>query len=178
MKKIVAILILSSFSYFAISQEVKPERKNNGHHIGVYAGASSGYGISYRYFLKGVGFQITTTPIIGSDNTHLSIGGMVLFSLNRTEHTNLFGYVGHHYRYDKEENYYYYDADYSDYERIETFHSTGIGVGFELDVANRIGFNWHLGYAYYNTTKDDYYNGETNDWRTFIDAGTGIFYKF
>lgn len=174
-KVLIAIVILIS-GLGVQSQTEKIEKENNGHNIGGYVGASSGYGISYRYFPNRVGIQITTTPVVGSDDSHLSLGGMLLISLNKTKYTNLFGYLGYHYKYTKEE----YDDEYSDYyySNVGKFSSTGIGVGFELNVGNRVGFNWHLGYAYY-TEENEYSDMEdTSNWFTFIDGGTGIFYKF
>lgn len=177
MRSSILVTVLVLFCFVAYSQESEPVKtKNNGHHLGGYVGASSGYGLSYRYFRNIIGIQITTTPIVGSDNSNISVGGMLLFSLNKTNYTNLYGYVSHHQHYAMNES----SDEYSDYyyKHESWFSATGGGVGFELNVGDRVGFNWNLGYAYYNS-KDEYSdNDDQKDWRTFIDGGTGIFYKF
>lgn len=171
MKKGIASILLSLFIIgSALAQDEKTETKahdlSTGHHLGLFAGASSGYGLSYRYFKDQVGFQLATTPIFASDETHFSIGGELLRSFGRTKYTNFYGYLAYHYNYNKYVN----DWDYQSTEEINVTSISGFGVGFELIAAGRISFNWQLGYAFYYFDKDD--------WRTMIDGGFGIFYKF
>lgn len=177
MYRIIGVIIVLLFLFVASeAQENKVEKDYKGHHIGGYAGASTGYGLSYRYFPNNIGIQVTTTPIIGSNESRISVGGMLLVSLHKTQLTHLFGYAAHHFHYTNEE----YDEEYSSYyyKHEHRFTSTGLGIGFEINISNKVGFNWHLGYAYY-TSRDEYSDMEnSNDWRTFIDGGTGIFYKF
>jgi len=163
---VVLIGVASSAMVFAQDKEAKTELV--GHHVGGFAGASSGYGLSYRYFPDKFGVQITTTPILGSSYSHLSLGAQVMMKINQGRITKLYGYLGNHYiyEYDRWDN--YYDSSFDEY--ISHTNISGVGLGFEVVAGKRVGFNFQFGYAFYYRDADD--------WNTGFDGGVGIFYKF
>lgn len=166
MKKYMAAVALLVLSFQIKAQDVEAGTINNGHHIGLYAGASSGYGLSYRYFKDKIGLQVTTTPIFATNETHFSVGGQFLGSFSRTKYTNFYGYVGYHYNYNR----YLDEWDSNATEEVNITSITGLGIGFELTAGNRVGFNWQVGYALYYFDKDD--------WQTMLDGAIGVYYKF
>lgn len=179
MKKIFSLLAVILMLSFCLHAQEKPEELNNGHHIGAFVGGSSGYGLSYRYFKNKIGIQISTIPIFSSDNTHFSVGSELLLSINRTEKTNFYTYLGYHYNYQNGNDSYqvispfsseiYYDYD----EEVSNASVAGLGVGFELIAGHRVSFNWQLGYgfAYLNVVDDP-------RWKTILDVGFGMYFKF
>lgn len=184
MKKIISLLGALVFCMQITNinaQEKEPVFENSGNQIGAFVGGSSGYGLSYRYFKNKNGVQIATIPIFSKEEAHFSIGAEYLHSLYRVKRINLYSYVGYHFNYQKNQSAYDdfsiigpYNVEY-DYYRDEKEMSAsifGIGVGFELMAGNHVGFNWQFGYGfcYKSKTKED--------WRTIVDAGFGIYFKF
>lgn len=172
MKNTILVLFMFLVGIIMVqAQDEKAEKSNKVsyvHNVGGFAGASAGYGLSYRYFSDAFGFQVTTTPIIGSDYSHLSLGGMLLYPINDGRITRLYGYLGYHfiYEYDKYDDYYYGSTtEYKYYTNI-----AGAGLGFEITAGQRVGFNFQFGYAFYHHDADD--------WNTGFDGGIGVFYKF
>ncbi|MEA3447289.1 MAG: hypothetical protein U9Q98_02415 [Bacteroidota bacterium] len=124
------------------------------HGIGAAAGFTTGYGLSYRYYMEHLRFQLTFSPFVRSkDDMEFSTGLTVMYNIVETKHINLFLYESNHWKYDKY-NYYnnIYDYDTGDYnseyvENIENFVNIGIGFGFEVLFWERLSANLMLGYG-------------------------------
>ncbi len=185
MKKLTLILFSAlTLSGFSQEKSTKPERLATKHEVGFAAGHATGVGISYRYYPKKIGIQITTTPIISSNDARLSIGTSLMYTLNETRVTKFYLYYGNHVYFEKYQyqDYYYYD-EYSSNHTTEEFenknfsYNTGVGAGIELTAWQRVGFNFNFGLGYHY--EENTYNNELRTyWSTTIIGGGGIFYKF
>jgi len=173
MRKIALILILSVILSTTVrSQEMA--RQVFKHEIGLAAGVSTGYGISYRYWPGKFGFQITTTPHIDQEYSTASFGVTGLMTLSEIDWMRVFLYVGNHFLYTKDHLYQYYDqngnplADPSLEVTREGRYILGIGPGFEFLLGKKFGFNLMFGF------RSDW---AVDDYKISITGETGIFYR-
>ena len=175
MKKISLILLIAAWFGINIgfAQTDNNAEENSTHQFGFAAGASTGYGLSYRYFPGKFGFQVTTTPIISPDYAHLSLGFAGLYTIHQSQRTRFFSYAGYHYNYNSD-TYYEYNMNTGNYDRevtsTENTNIFGVGIGIELTAWERVGFNFMSGIGYY-------YHG-SDDWLISLDGGIGVYYKF
>ncbi|MFH0866429.1 MAG: hypothetical protein V1904_09540 [Bacteroidota bacterium] len=144
---IAAILILAGT--LTLSAQHKSDslfKSKYANNIGIGAGFTTGFGISYRYLPCRDGFQVNFTPYLqdyGKDAL-ISIGLTYLHKIVATRATNLYLYFGNHYRYINLNN------NYSgNNEPIEKWN-TGIGIGFEFHTQKRVVWNIMGGYAQYD----------------------------
>lgn len=166
MKKLLFLLLTSLLCSPAFSQSTE-ETPFLKHYIGFDAGASSGYGMSYRYQPKEWGIQVNMFPAASADEYHISIGATVIRSLYRTHKMQFFLYYGNHLLFQKDEVDYYYGYDTTPTRQWVT----GIGPGFEVYIAKRLAINARFGFAYYSATTD-------NDWMINADGGIGMHFMF
>ena len=179
MKKSTTIILL--FLAFAGFLKVEGQTVNETekdtifrHSIGAGIGFTTGYGLSYRYTPATFGVQLNFAPYHDKEIDRYSIGLTFLYSLVRHKTTNLFLYQGNHYYYNSQ-MLYVYDPDPNkpynpnpDKERVTTsYMNNGIGFGFELIIAKRIGFNLMGGFASYSNFQELNLTGET-----------ALYYKF
>jgi hypothetical protein len=174
MKKFSLALLAFALSMSVIGQtSIEPTRLK--HYIGMDAGASSGYGLSYRYQPKQWGIQINTFPAVSPNEYHISVGATVIRSLYQTNKMQFFLYYGNHLLFEKTESSYYYG--YDSYANSETYTTkehqwrTGIGPGFEIYIAKRLSLNGRFGFAYYSKTAYE-------DWQINADGGIGLHFMF
>ncbi len=145
------------------------------HAIGMGAGFTTGYGLSYRYFPGKLGYQLTFAPY-GTENTsRYSAGFTFLYPLILAESTTLYLYQGNHFYYSSD-RIFYLEADKTTeaYEpteftgrRTDRFTNHGVGFGIEMNFAKRMGFNLMAGYATY-----DSFN------KVNVTAETGLYFKY
>ena len=143
--------------------------------IGVGAGFSTGYGLSFRYFRGKFGGQVNFAPYQTNQLARYSTGITFLYRLIKAKSTNLYLYQGNHYYYNKEYLYYADEAmtmeagDETPYKKriLDSYFNNGIGVGLEFIIAKRIAFDLMAGYAFYDTFKQVNFTGET-----------GLYYRF
>ncbi len=167
-KIIVIVLLLSTLTLSG--QEVPDDNEPLIFGIGAAAGFSTGYGLSFRYWPGKVGFQFTTAPYISKEETMVSLGGTMLFTLKEEHIIRLYLYWGNHFLVDR------YSYEYSQYPPDESreFHwITGVGPGFEFTIAQRMSFNLMFGIASYSISR----NGE-NIWMLNMTAESGLYYRF
>lgn len=134
--------------------------------LGVGAGFTTGYGLSYRYIPKRFGVQANFTPLKNDTETRFSVGVTFLYRLIETEKTNLYLYQGNHYLYSKEKHPY----DYYSYrvpDKVDKYFNNGLGIGIEFIILKRVSFNLMGGYAGYDDFNRIGFTGET-----------GLFFKF
>ncbi|MBN2742355.1 MAG: hypothetical protein JXR39_00520 [Marinilabiliaceae bacterium] len=140
--------------------------------IGFDGGASSGWGISYRYWPGKWGVQFNALPYVSPKTYHVSLGVTVLNTIFESNDIRFYLYYGNHLLMNKFEEYNYFpNPPYEevDYEE-ETRWITGIGPGFEYFFADRLGFNVRFGLGYYYHT--------SSDWLINLDGGMGLFFRF
>ncbi len=141
------------------------------HSLGVGAGWTTGYGISYRYFFKKYGIQATFAPYSDHNTTQFSSGLTFIIYLINAENTNLFFYQGNHFFYSKDKYYYgggmYISGGDYNSEYVDQFFNNGFGIGIEFLIVNRVSFNLMGGYAGYENFDKISLTGET-----------GLYYRF
>jgi hypothetical protein len=173
MKRIYPLLltVLICSSLFAQTDEATPFK----HYVGVDAGASSGFGLSYRYQPKKWGIQANMFPSVSADDYNISIGATVIRSLYRTNKMQFFLYYGNHLHFEQVETYTYNYSNgyYTEDKQIDKSNQwvTGIGPGFEIYIAKRLSLNGRFGFAYFSKT-------DTEDWRINADGGIGLHFMF
>ncbi len=135
------------------------------HSLGLAAGFTTGYGLSYRFWPRKFGFQVTFAPFNNDEISQYSAGLTFLFKLAETKNVNLFIYESNHYFYRQEFNYYdnYWYTDNSSDQGgpIRRQINCGAGAGVEFLIGNRMSFNLMVGYAGYNGFDKVNLTGET-----------------
>ncbi|OFX62213.1 MAG: hypothetical protein A2046_00890 [Bacteroidetes bacterium GWA2_30_7] len=180
MKKILIFVFFGILSLTITAQEQqKVEKiihlKKYKHSIGIGAGATTGLGISYRYFPKKLGFQFNFVPFYedyGSES-FVSTGLTLLYNLKETEQSAFYAYFGNHYlhnTYGNNVNLFNNNSRYYDYDKPNLqydFYNSGIGMGLEFSTKKQVTLNIMLGYAQYNTFE-----------RLFFTAEAALYYRF
>jgi len=158
--------LLFTFPLKSNAQEVpettKPVRLK--HALGMAAGATTGYGLSYRYNPSKWTIQTTFAPIMTDYSNRVSLGISFLYYLAENNHTSLFLYEGNHFLYNKSKNDDYY---YTFPEPVEKFWNNGVGIGIEFIIFKQVSFNLMAGYGFYDNFSQLNVTGET-----------GLYYKF
>lgn len=146
-----------------------PETLN--HEVGLAAGFSTGYGLSYRYWPQQLGVQLTLGPFISNDQTDVSLGITGLYSLRSAKNYRFFLYYGNHFLFEETPTYYSFIGGSDDYKEIKRDFTwiTGAGPGIEIIAWGRVGFNAMFGLAYYN-------HGSA-DWKVTMTVESGVYFK-
>ena len=140
--------------------------KHYKHALGIAAGFTTGYGLSYQFTPNKFGIQACFAPYKDDYGDQYSIGITFLYKLVETEFANLFAYQGNHFFYSSNKTYgYIYSYPYYNYSEIETvnkYWNNGIGLDIELILQKRISLNLMGGYAVYKNFKNIGFTGETS----------------
>jgi len=135
--KILFSFCLSIFSLSAIAQD------NSPHHIGASAGATTGFGLSYRYWPSKLGIQVTTLPtFMQNEGSVTSLGASVLYTLNDGDKIDLYSYLGNSILF----------LNSSTDSELE--YNAGIGLGFKFDIFDELNINAQFGYGGLNITEN------------------------
>jgi len=157
MKRVFTFLIsaLVSVSLFAQDNVVSAKR---AHEFGFNAGATTGIGLSYRYWPNKTGFQITALPIKTDDETFINVGLAGLQTFYDSRLTRFFGYLGSSYVVEDDLVYeYVYNSGTGSYDEISTNeHNTKLNIGFGPGFAfgSRVRINIMAGYGFYDILGD------------------------
>ncbi|MEA1873793.1 MAG: hypothetical protein U9N51_05115 [Bacteroidota bacterium] len=101
------------------------------HGIGIAAGFTTGFGLSYRHYFDKFRVQLTFGPAITLDDFYASVGLGLMYELGNSEKTSFYLYQGSHLLYDS----------------YETYAFFGVGIGLEFVVFKQLSYNIMLGYA-------------------------------
>lgn len=180
MKNIKLILIFLSMialGFNSLSQtqnEIKEIPKTAKHAIGVAAGLSTGYGLSYQFSpSQKLTFQLAFAPFKDENETQISTGLTFIYRIKEGEKLNFFVYQANHFIVDRHNDYTYeydinsgqyvsYGPTYVNNDRI----NNGLGLGFEFFLGKNVLFNLMGGYGARNNFKELGLTGEF-----------GLFYK-
>ena len=173
-----ALLILSFCLLPVESQENRQDpsagETNLKHGIGMAAGWSTGYGISYRYWPGKVGFQLTATPYFEKDFAQPSLGVAGLLKLTEIEWLRFFLYLGNHYLYRSYENYSQWDEFGNPVGPVvkdrQHRYIAGIGPGFEFLLGKKFGLNLMFGF------RSDWHS--SGDYIISFTGESGVYYRF
>ena len=180
MKKHTLMVIAFSFVSIAAFSQAADEAKipHYKYAIGIGAGFSTGYGLSFRYTPSKFGLQANFAPYYSETVKTYSGGITFLYTLIEARTTNLFIYQGNHYysnstveyRDTVSQIYYSSDPDLPNVVKektTESYFNNGIGFGIEIIIAKRIGFNLMAGYGFY-----------VNFTQVNVTGEAGLYYKF
>ena len=171
MKRMILFVFLA-ISIVLSSAAQDQEEPSLKHEIGVAAGWSTGYGISYRYWPKDLGFQVTTTPHFEEGRAQASIGLTGLLKLSEIEWMRFFLYLGNHYMYETWE-YTNHDSNGNPtdtYSEVQHRYVAGLGTGFEFLIGKKIGLNIMFG------LRSDWQSPSTHI--VGFSGETGLYYRF
>lgn len=164
----------------------KPNLANRSHEIGLATGFTTGYGLSYRFWPKKIGFQFTTFPSITNNEKNLSVGLIGLVELNSKKWYRIFLFTGGNLNWTENPNYDSFMSDVSPYEFIFNLnapleeiklYTAGFGPGIEFTPGSHFGISVMTGFRYYYKDYKD--NSAIEDeWATTVTADIAIYYRF
>jgi hypothetical protein len=139
--QILIILFLLTFTSLATyGQDNPPIRNQFQHFIGVGAGFTTGFGVSYRYIPDNFGMQLNFAPYYDkNNNSFVSAGLTLLQKLKETPDRKLYLYFGNSLLYQKTYNE-YYNVNYPNSTKTVVTTSnivnTGLGLDFQFYTPN------------------------------------------
>ena len=151
------ILLVVNCNVFGQVNEIKKENNSYNHSIGIGAGFTTGFGLSYRFLPQKMGVQ--TTILILPDNYYSSIGITFLYKLIQRQNSSFYLYQSNLY------STYRTSGSKSDSPYYEWFN--GFGFGTEILLSRRIGLNFMGGLGLFDSFDEFTVTGET-----------GLYYKF
>ena len=172
-----SILVLSSvsFSQYEDGNLKKPKTSvshntNSKHALGLAAGGTTGFGISYLYMPSRLCFQVAFLPYKDQSSSFYCAGLTFIYRVREGEKLNFLLYQGNHFISRSQTNYVYNPNSYMSIANGNTTtngFNNGIGLGFEFFLSENVSFNLMGGYAGYNNFETITITGEG-----------GLFYKF
>lgn len=162
--------LLFTLALNAQNNNLKPDT----HSLGLHAGATTGLGLSYRYWPTRFGFQVTGIPIFRQEGGHfVSLGLTGLYEIRKGDLVDFYGYFGNHITSSKST---YEEFDYSGPNAVslgiksETVnqYNIGVGIGFRCHIAKVVDFELQGGYGIFDITDNIY---------TFPTVEIGIYYR-
>ena len=155
---IITILILGTFisSFSQVVTDTPPVSEKLKYSIGVGAGFATGYGLSFKYIPKKIGFQVNFAPFKNKTTSRYSLGLTFLYDLIESKYSKLYLYQANHFYYNSEtyDNIIYdsFGKTISNNKIIATdkYMNNGLGFGFEIIIEKNIGLNLMTGYAFYD----------------------------
>ena len=152
--KLIFFIGFLHLSFSSLSQD------NSPHHIGMSAGVTTGFGLSYRYWPSKLGVQLTALPTMSQNNGSLtSVGLTVLYILKDREKIDLYAYLGNSILYFKENN------------TSDLVYNSGLGFGLKFDIFDELNINTQFGYGGINLANKNRMNFS-------IIGELGLYYHF
>ncbi len=159
-KLILSIICIAVFSLNANSQSQDTVKTIKKHNVGFHASSLSGLGLSYRYWPKKAGIQVTVLPVFLKGKGHfLSSAITGLYTLNEGKTVDLYSYLGVH----------YISIKSSGNQTSSNSLNTGVGFGFKINFTESFNLNIQAGYGLYNIT---------DTFVSTIAGGTGLYFTF
>jgi hypothetical protein len=163
-KKAIVTLVIILSGGLVFGQE-EPALKIPKNEFGLQAGATTGFGFSYRHWFNKFGLQ--TTAFYGKETDVFGSAGLTfMYSVRESNYSRFYFYCAHSYLYAKEgqsENDDFYDDD------LYEINSYNIGIGPGFSFGRVIRFNLMFGYGLYDVT-DNFY--------VFPTGEIGLYYCF
>jgi hypothetical protein len=165
MKKIILSLIVLASVFNSVAQDEKETFISPKHFIGLHAGSTTGYGISYRYWPTKFGGEITSSPRFERDGLYtVSTGLSFLYKLKENKRYTIYSYVGNSLLATKQNEYTsIFNQVTGTYFTISTIekreeYNASIGFGYKVNFWQNLDFNLQAGYGFYDLTNDLYTN--------------------
>jgi len=180
LKTICITLLIASFSFTSYSQVDENtsrsksksfvHKTNSKHALGVAAGGTTGFGLSYQYIPNQLSFQLAFFPYKDQSSSLISAGLTFIYRVREGEKLNFLLYQGNHFISQSQTA---YGWDPVNQISIQTGTTTtsgfnnGAGIGFEFFLSESVAFNLMAGYAGYNNFE-----------RITLTGEGALFYKF
>lgn len=167
--QILVIAAILLFGFGLSAQDSMDSHKEFKHYIGLAAGATSGYGLSYQYSPNKAGVQFVFGGIKASDYSNLSAGVILKYDLIESNKASLFLFQSNSLFYS---SYIYEDWDWDTGNSLgrtterDYIINNGVGVGTDVSLGKRISLNVMGGVGSYNLFEIVTITGEI-----------GVFYK-
>ena len=146
MKRIVTFIAGSVLTLSLCGQQVEVVKVNHSQEFGFHAGATTGVGLSYRFWPGKNGVQLTALPIKTDDYIFVNLGLTGLHTFYDSNYFRFFGYLGSSLAVNGGSLDTYADSD-NTYDKT-TKLNLGIGPGFAF--GSRVRFNIMAGYGFYD----------------------------
>lgn len=140
------------------------QRDSFKYNLGFGAGFMTGYGLSFRYMPQKWGVQANLGPYFDGEKERYSLGITFLYRLIESEKAHFYLYQGNHYMYNTYMDYIYAgpkQGEPFEVKRMEEYINTGLGMGVEVILAERVGLNFMAGYGFYDNFRRLNITGET-----------------
>jgi|WetSurMetagenome_2_1015567.scaffolds.fasta_scaffold00609_15 hypothetical protein len=144
MKRILAFFAVTMLTTGLFGQQVEVLTVKHTQEFGFHAGATTGVGLSYRYWPGKNGVQLTALPIKTNDYVFINLGLTALHTFYDSNYFRFFGYLGSSVSVNNDDL--YYDSGSSSDRNARV--NVGIGPGFAF--GSRVRFNIMAGYGFYD----------------------------
>ncbi len=176
MKKTILIILLFVSALMVNAQNSDSLKTSKfKHSIGLQAGYSSAYGLSYRMDYNNWGLMTVFSPRINGNQQVYSFGITALRTVHKGDKASLFLYLGEHYLRN------YRNRSYN-YEQLSQNYITAFGYGIKINFSSKVYLNLQFGIGV-NYHKRVYFNYDRLpkvDEGAYLspDGGIGLFYSF
>jgi hypothetical protein len=153
----ILIIVLLSTSIFGQENNKNEKIGQQKHSVGIGAGFTTGFGLSYRYLPKKLGIQATF--LILPDNYYSSFGATILYKVIQRQSSWFYLYQSNLYSTYRNSG---FTCGCPYYEWFN-----GLGFGTEILLGKHVGLNFMGGTGFY----------ESFDEFT-VTGGTGLYFKF
>lgn len=177
MKNLVFFIFVMFMFQVSSAQETESPSKN--HHVGFHVGSTTGVGVSYRYWPKRWGIQVTGTPFFRRGDRYIIGGLSAMYKIVDGNRVDFFGYLGNEIIHQSVKLWVYDSATGgSKQQRFrDNVFNIGLGLGLKFDIGKAINLNIQGGWAVYDAF------GEIYDWEydptwTYACAEIGVYYNF
>jgi hypothetical protein len=145
MKRIFTFFAAVMLTAGLFGQQVEVINVKHTQEFGFHAGATTGVGLSYRYWPGKNGVQLTALPIKTNDYVFINLGLTGLHTFYDSNYFRFFGYMGSSISVNNDD-FYYSDSNSSTDHHARV--NIGIGPGFAF--GSRVRFNIMAGYGFYD----------------------------
>ncbi|MFD1550885.1 hypothetical protein DNU06_05215 [Putridiphycobacter roseus] len=149
MKSFALICLFSLLSFSG-----KTQLTSSPHHFGLHAGFTTGLGLSYRYWPKKIGVQLTAAPQFSKNYFNIYSGLTGLLSIKKNATSEFFTYLGASLNSTKDDYYVYENGTYYQNLKVDNKLNIGLGIGFRVTFLKVFDVNFQGGYGVYDITKN------------------------
>ncbi len=134
--KLTVVSLFVIFSITCAANDNDSSLLNRDNEFGIHIGATTGMGLSYRYWMDKTGVQATLFPIKTDDYIFISAGLTLMRSFYHNKYIRVYGYLGSH----------------AIIENTDTEPQYNIGLGPGFSFGKIVAFNIMFGLGTYDIT--------------------------
>ena len=156
----IAIIMLS----FESKAQFDSEKLNSKHSVGFALGATTGFGIAYKYSSNRWDVQLAFAPYKNEEEYLVSTGLTFMYTFVDSEKHDFFIYQGNHYLVLGETS---RTLPYPTTGYKEEYLNHGLGFGVEFDFSNNFSMSFMTGYGAFDNFEIISMTGEINMYFNF-----------